>query len=59
MTIGYNTQQPNRLFQGDIDEVRISSIQRSTTWLAVSHRSMLDGGVVHYDSEHEICVAGQ
>lgn len=59
VTIGYNTGEPDRLFQGDIDEVRVSSVERSPTWLAVSHRSMRDGGVVNYDREQEICVAGQ
>ena len=40
--IGENQQNQYRFFEGDIDEVRISSVARSRGWIALQARSMND-----------------
>ncbi len=40
--IGENQQTPVRFFDGDIDEVRISSVARGRGWIGVQYRSMND-----------------
>jgi hypothetical protein len=40
--IGENQQNVGRFFDGDIDEVRISSVSRGRGWIGVQHTSMND-----------------
>lgn len=46
VSIGENNEQTNRWFQGEIDELRISSVPRSASWATAQHRSMTDDGFV-------------
>ena len=46
--IGENAGSAGRYFEGVIDEVRISGNERSSTWLALSNRSIRDQGLVLY-----------
>ncbi|HET6583390.1 MAG TPA: LamG domain-containing protein, partial [Nannocystaceae bacterium] len=47
---GKNEQQPGREFEGEMDEVRISDIARSRSWIAMQYRSMNDE-VLEYGPE--------
>ena len=49
--IGENAEATGRFFHGVIDEVRISSVRRTTTWLAVANRSMRDQGLISFGPE--------
>lgn len=52
--VGNNATHPSRVFQGRIDEVRISSVARSAEWMQLQNRSMRDAGFVTIGGE-ETC----
>jgi hypothetical protein len=50
-TIGAQAAAEFRHFDGIIDELRISSVVRSSAWLELQHRSMTDDLLVYGDEE--------
>lgn len=45
--LGSNAQVAGRWFDGDMDEIRISNVARTRTWIRAQHRSMTDALLVH------------
>lgn len=51
---GDNEEQPGRFFHGGMDEIRISSVSRSDTWIDAESRNMVDGTLIGFGAE-ELC----
>jgi hypothetical protein len=49
--IGENNEATGRHFDGDIDEVRIAGVPRSTSWIDLEHRTVTDPTLLIFSGE--------
>lgn len=48
---GDNADQQGRFFHGGLDEIRISSVARSDTWIDAESRDLIDGTLIAFGAE--------
>jgi biopolymer transport protein ExbB len=51
VSIGENAEAPNRYFDGDLDELRISGAAVSASWLRLEHRTVADPAMLTFSAE--------
>jgi hypothetical protein len=51
--IGENLQSTDRFFFGKIDEVRISSVSRSASWISLEHRNVVNDALTTIGAEQK------